>query len=298
MGWRWLLVCALVALAGCGAVFGTDTVATSETLTPAPVPETAGTATPDNESIAPGLTRTGVTDVDALVAAHRTATADRSFVWVERRGRVFGESRVSATAPVALRNRTVARVESPTVYRVRTRRNTVRLGPESVDVASYSAYADGRDRHVQYTPGDGGAGGRPAERYRTLDAVSVHESEHVGGAATSAIRNFLSVENATVSATRVGGRTRYLIRSHQPPLAGSRQIRNYTVTATVSPDGFVRSLDVSFVWVTSALPRKVRYAFAFEDVDETTVDPPAWYRNRSAGRKTDNGNRNALARMS
>jgi len=286
MRYLWLLVPVLVALAGCGAVLGTDTVATQETLTPAPVPETAGTATtPEREFLAPGLTRTGVTDVDALVAAHRRVTANRSFVWVERRGRVFGDSGDIATASVAVRNRTVAHVESPTVYRVWTRQNSVRLGSESVGVASYSAYADGQTRHVRYTldarasDGDIGASGTE-DRYRTLDAVSVHESDHVGGAATGGIRNFLAVENATVSVTRVDGRTYYRVRSRQPPLASSGQIRNYTVTATVSPDGFVRSLDVSFVWAT-APPRKVRYAFAYGDVDETTVDPPAWYRNQS-----------------
>jgi len=287
MRWRWLLVCALVALAGCGAVFGTDAVTTPETLTPAPIPETteAATATPDRGFLAPGLTRTGVADVDALVAAHRRATANRSFVWVERRGRVFDDSSTVATASVTLRNRTVARVESPTVYRVWTRQNSVRLGTDAVDVADYSAYADGRARHVRYIrdarsgDSDSSAGG-PDHRYRTLDAVSVHESDHVDGAATGAIRNFLAVENATVSVARVDGRTYYRVRSRQPPLTASRQIRNYTVTATVSSDGFVRSLDVSFVWVTSAPPRKVRYAFAYDDVGETTVDPPVWYREQ------------------
>jgi hypothetical protein len=175
---------------------------------------------------------------------------------------------------VPLSNLTVARVESPRVYRVETRRERVRIGDSASDVASYDAYADGRDLHVQYLlTGDTGY------RYETVRAIDAEDNEYVGAAATGSIRTFLSMDNATVYVTRDGDRPRYRIVGHETPIPNARGAANYTVTAEISADGFVRSLDVNFVYNPGGIPRRVRYTFAYEDVNETTVEPPPWHRD-------------------
>ncbi|WP_152416133.1 hypothetical protein [Halococcus hamelinensis] len=72
-----LVVVALVVLAGCNGALGGDGESTA-TVTPAAVPTDRPTATA-HPALAPGLTRRGIEDPDALLAAHADALEDRSF---------------------------------------------------------------------------------------------------------------------------------------------------------------------------------------------------------------------------
>lgn len=73
-----VLIAVLVILAGCSGVFGGNGSGPTETLTPAAVPTDEPTPTPVPQ-LAPGLTRQGIVDTDALVAAHVSFLQNRSF---------------------------------------------------------------------------------------------------------------------------------------------------------------------------------------------------------------------------
>lgn len=266
MDGRVLLVAALALTAGCGSlVAGDETPTAGETVTPAPVPTV--TETPERWGIAPGLAGGGVADVDALVRAHLAATANRSYVWREYRGFGSADAETVRTSTV-----TVARVESSSVYTLRTGRWQVRIEGELSNVANYSEYADGTVRRARYR-----LLGRSEPTARALPPTSARSHPYVGGAATTAIRRYLDVDNATVSEILVDGDRHYRVVSHPEAVRVPGETRNATVTAVVSPDGFVRSLEVSYLATSAGTPRRVTYGFAYELVDETNVDPPDWY---------------------
>lgn len=73
-----VLTVVLVILAGCSGVFGGSSGEPTETLTPAAVPTDEPTPTPVPQ-LAPGLTRQGIVNTDALVAAHMSFLQNRSF---------------------------------------------------------------------------------------------------------------------------------------------------------------------------------------------------------------------------
>ncbi|WP_459194344.1 hypothetical protein [Halosimplex sp. J119] len=269
MQWRLLVALAVVVTtAGCGSLFGANGQSSgpaTDTLTPAPVPEV--TPTPERWPVAPGLTGSGIADVDALVAAHRAATTNRSYVWRERRG-----STTRQNGSVPLFDRTVAHVESSSVYRVWSGEQTILLRSGTASVANYSEYADGTELFVHYR-----YVGRNDSELQRRHAIHANAHQRIGLRATDAIENYLDVESATVAAVSVDGRRQYEVvgRNRTTP-AGDRRT-NYTVVAVVSPEGFVRSLDATYTTRSAGEPRRVRYAFTYENVGETTVDPPAWY---------------------
>ena len=268
-----LAVAALVVLAGCGSVFVGDERTRSGdadgTLTPAPVPEV--TPTPERWGIAPGLTGAGVVDMDALVAAHREAVANRSYVWRESRGATTGFGRSLANASVPMAVWTVARVESESVYSLRKSREHIYLGRGVTYATDYREYADGSVRYIRYDD--------PRERSdqtRAVALVPAKWNHNVGGRRTTAIRQYLAAENATVARTRIDGRPGYVVVAHRADLSGVLDLRSYTARALVTPAGLVRSLNVTYVAVTDGVERRVRYTFAYDRLDATAVDPPEW----------------------
>ncbi|EMA53081.1 hypothetical protein [Halococcus thailandensis] len=72
-----VLLSVLVVLAGCSGVFG-GSDESAETVTPAAVPTDEPTPTPMPE-LAPGVTKRGIEDPRALIAAHRSFLQNRSF---------------------------------------------------------------------------------------------------------------------------------------------------------------------------------------------------------------------------
>ncbi|WP_226022532.1 DUF7537 family lipoprotein [Halomicrobium salinisoli] len=251
MVWRATLIALAVLLAGCGTVFGPSESRATETVTPAPVPDPA-TRNPES-AVAPGLTGRSVADADRLARAHLAAVANRSYAWTERRTVAWPEQNRS------LVDRSRLLVESERRYRYETRSQWSR-----VDAAEY---ADGRYLYSRAR----GAGG---VRYRRVPATDA--TERFGGGAAASIRRYLAVENATVTAVRVGGERRYRVvgRAESIPALGS--VENYTVRATVAPDGFVQTLHAAYTAADGDERRRVSYRFRYTNVGTTSVSPPAW----------------------
>ena len=266
--WHALALVALVLLSGCSSFVGSEGVAGDEspepTVTPAPVPEV--TPTPDPWPVAPGISGAGVVDVDTLVDAHLRAVRGQSYEFTERRGT---SETSNGTVPMSLDHR--ARVESENTYS-RWAVNTV--GSRLPREANYSQYV---------VDGDGFAEVPALGTNRTLrrSIRSSNATARIGSEAAAAIRRYLdrSPGRTTVDSTRVDGQPYYRVESRGGAVTAVVNASNVTISALVSPAGFVRSLDVGYRETRLGDSHRVRYRFAYDRVGTTTVDPPDWVRN-------------------
>ncbi|WP_225335757.1 DUF7537 family lipoprotein [Halomicrobium urmianum] len=258
MRWRATLVALAVLLAGCGAVFGPAESRTTETVTPAPVPEPE--ARHPESAVAPGLSGQSVADADRLAQTHLDAVENRSYTWTQRRIVAWPAQNRSLVDLSHLL------VESERRYRYETRSQWSR-----VDAAEY---ADGRYRYSRAR----GAGGVRYQRGSVTNAT-----DRFGGGAAASIRRYLAVENATVTAVRAGGERRYRVvgRADSIPTLGT--VENYTVRAVVSSDGFVQTLHAAYTTADGDDRQRVSYRFRYTNVGTTTVSPPAWVDREWAG---------------
>jgi len=278
MRWRTLAVVALLVCAGCSSLVDggeepADPATSAATMTPAPVPAT--TPTPERWPVTPGLSARGVVDVDALARAHQAATEGHSYVWREWRGSgAPGASEANATdangsVPLALVQR--ARVEREDTYAYWAEHQVVYLGVRTRHRYNYSEYVvDG----VGYAR-------LPSVEWDTDGPIPLQAAaanRRIGGEAATAIRRYLAVgtANATVSRTTLDGRPAYRVRATHVPIRTVDPVSNGSVSALVTPEGFVRSLSVAYTTRGFDGPRRVRYRFAYDRVGETTVDPPDW----------------------
>lgn len=247
MALRTLAVVVVVVLAGCGSMAADPDPEPTRTLSPAPVPETA---TPAASPLPPGLSGGGIADVDALVRAHVDALDGRSFTLRvrERHDDLTGFR--------------VLRVESADRYY---------FHDATVSVAgNRTAFVDGEHRYSRST--------REGLQYDLGPAVN--RSAAYGWLVALPVRTPLSVGNASVYETRVGDERRYEVRIDRAVHPRFESFRNYSVRATVHPDGFVSRLTVSYVRVggngRTNVTRRVRYS----NVGTTTVDRPTWVERR------------------
>lgn len=251
-----LLAVALVALLpGCSAIQGV-TGGQRTTVTPAPVTPTP-TATPTAAStvgfagdLPPGVAPDGSVDVARLRRAHLRVVAGRAF---RRESRYFTSGWRDFFRPS---NGTVL-VANASTYRRRT------FGAENRTV-----YADPTGRYVRswYGPDVSTRVEPPAERNATRAFGRPALLRFVGGSAALSL-----VE-------RDGTRYVRLFVSERPGsvLGGSTEVRNYTATAYVRPDGFVRAVHVEYDVQsgnrTIHLSRRVAYRLVAADA----VTVPDW----------------------
>jgi hypothetical protein len=242
---RTLAVVVAVVLAGCGSLAADP--GSAPTLSPAPVPEpTTRAASP----LPPGISGGGVADVDALVRAHAAALDGRSFTLrISERYDDLGGFRV-------------LRVE---------RRDRYYFHDATVSVAgNRTEFVDGEHRYSRST--------REGLRYELGPAVN--RSTAYAWLVALPVRTPLSVGNATVYETRVAGERRYEVHIDRPVHPRFDSFRNYSVRATVHPDGLVSNLTVSYVRVhgdeRTSVTRRVQYS----GLDTTTVDRPTWVERR------------------
>ena len=222
----------------------------------------AGTAGPggveSDRVLAPGLSVDGVTDADALAAAHAAALGNRSYRWelgyVESvNGSVT--ARGTETVRVGSRQRFVSAVEWAG--------DPVGLTP----VAARPAYADGAVRYRPSTA-DGGVVSRPLG--------DVPPAGQQGWRASRYLRWCLSARSSTVERA-VGDPARPVtvvtLRGSSDP-----RVQRYAARARVTADGFVRSLAVSYVLATrdGSSPVDVDVTFRYHVATDGSPAPPAW----------------------
>ncbi|MCU4799709.1 hypothetical protein OB920_04920 [Halobacteria archaeon HArc-gm2] len=262
MRWGLLAVLVLAVTAGCG----TFTTASESTETVTPVPVTGvPTEEPTPTGIAPGLFGGGVRDVNRLAEAHTNAIEGERYVWHSIR-RTDSLPNVSGQEHVVRQNLSV---ESEQRYQFYTnRRDLAQRGDERL-LNDVSEFADGETvyrRFIPFSQQEFTYARQPAE------AASVrYESEMAGP-----VRRYLAVPNATVAEARVDGEPYYRVHSEREMVPGFTRGRNFSATALVSPEGFVRAMNVSYVVDRPDRAVTVEYSFRYERRDDVSVDRPGW----------------------
>jgi hypothetical protein len=244
---RVAVIVLITLLAGCGSILGTPEA--TETVTPAAVPEVSETPTAGEGPLPPGLTGGGVRDSAALATAHLDAVRGRSYTW--RSQRLFGATQNDRTLRVAAPRRYSYRQTSP--------------GAE----ANTTEFADGEVVYTRYY--------RFVERLRRAPAPNA--TDQYGPMAAGAIERYLAVESATVAETLVDGDRYYRVRASTDRYRPIDAAVNYSVTALIAPDGFVRSLHATYEIDGENRTVAVEHRFRYTDIGTTTVTEPQWLRN-------------------
>ncbi|MFC7018250.1 MULTISPECIES: hypothetical protein [Haloarcula] len=257
--------------AGCTGFVGSDPAA-SETVTPAPVPESPPTA------VAPGLSEERVRDVDALVRAHVAGLSNTSYT-VEHRRTVddaTGARRVDQTT----------RAEISAQYRSYTAVRTI-TGPAVTDQV-IRAHSEDR-RAIQWILGDGTNSSRIVADGRGIGAPPRPPREALFFEPTyhSRIRALFLGANVTAvvpvhtgDAETRGTRVVWVHASSaadrsQFPVAAADRVGDVSFTATVTPSGVVRSYDLQYTVVRNETTLRVTESLRYTDLGATTVDTDA-----------------------
>jgi hypothetical protein len=250
----------LVVVAGCaGAPFGIGSEASpDETLSPVPLDGAAEspTAGPPSSSVEapPGVARDWSVNATRLRFGHSDYLEGRSYTWV-----VEYDANGSGAA---LRWTVTRRVE---------------VEGESVIVEeSGSPEADARTLYF--------ADDEAYERVVTDDGPSVRRTDESRDAYTNGgevIEQFLTGLDPTVSVVERAGETYYrlsAIGQGAPPTLRevNTRIVDYSVTAYVTPDGFVRTLVVEYSRQSNTKTQRISIRFRYGAVGSTSVSKPVW----------------------
>jgi hypothetical protein len=253
---RPVLVVVIVVLTGCGAVpFGSDAPTTStETLTPAPVSTpTKSNGTPIERP--PGIPLDGVVNTDQLTEAHRSVVTDRSYRWtldyeINWSGGSDGPER-------GFTRRAVVEPNQFLIYQV-----------NDGQAPDKSLFVDETGGYLRIVTDN-------ATRTETVAEPGASEDYASGG---QLIERFLTGMNPNVSRVERGGEHYFRLhdRTGLPPMLNPAYVRDCSVTAYVTAEGFVRSMTIRYERSLGGDGERVSIRFYYEGVESTTVDRPAW----------------------
>lgn len=257
--------------------------------TPAPLAGTTpGGGAAASDGYPPGLDPTGVTDADAMAAAHGRAVADRTYdLLVVHRGSV------DLLAPERTWAASRQTVERAGATRFHYRVAGVDADGDDRSLVVYDEYADGTATYRRIA-------GAPAATFRRAPLPGAD-----GGAFTALgeayVGRFLATSESRVEAVGGPNRTRYRVVATGSPMRIGRPVANYTAVAVVGRDGLVHRLTVEYVRLDPARPAGgdpadardryaglddgVRFELVYRDLDETDPPAPPWY--DEARRATD-----------
>lgn len=258
-----VLVVGLVLTAGCSALpLGDDASGQpTPTLTPVPFTDTATTqtATP-YPSAPPGVGPDGTLNVTELQGAHERFLENRTYRWrfrytVSDGGeRLYGQdiSRRAVVGPDAF----LITQESP--------------GP----AVNQSLYVAGGRGYLRTTSGDD----------EQFDLLTDPQSHHEYAFAGTTMHRFLGGLDFVVRVVERDGSRLYRLHTSgteapEALRATGSNVWNYTVTAYVTPAGFVRALAVDYDRSQGSQVQDVTVRFSYYDVDATTVFRPTWVSN-------------------
>jgi len=226
-----------------------------------------------DRTLPPGVTESGIEDVDALAAAHERAVANRSHtVWVDwyrPRNLQPNGTRVKRDIDVTTEgDRYLIETENE-VDGERTRSGAIYHDGSGIYVAAWNETDGSYGRVFRITP--------------RQNNVPTPESVR-----TRAVTRYLSTPRTNVTGVvdRDGRRLYRVVGTGPPNTTSAVTIRNYTVEALIDSQGFVRDVTVrASVEHPDTAPERVfrvKREITYDHVGSTTVEPPAWYLNHTA----------------
>ncbi|MBX0296086.1 hypothetical protein [Haloarcula nitratireducens] len=263
-----VLLAGCLVTAGCTGLVGSPD-ATTETLTPAPVPEEPPAR------VAPGLTEAGVSDSDALTRAHVARLANVSYTLRHTRTVRTGDG------DVRLRQTTVFRTGAN--YREYVARRTV-TGTNVPETELRTRWADGRAIQLTTVNGttrreivaDGrGIGAPPLPPREALFFEPTYNSRLTGlfdGA------NVTDVSPAREEVRQTYGAPVYRLRADgatdrsQFPVAPAERIGDIGFTAVVGPEGLVYDYGVQYTVVRNGTTLRVTESLRYGELGTTTPE--------------------------
>ncbi|WP_415381142.1 hypothetical protein [Halosimplex sp. TS25] len=255
-----VIVAALVVLSGCSAVsFGSDGQpgASTDTVTPVPITDTdagaTGTATPVD--LPPGVSADGSVDAVELSRAHEAFLENRTYTWF-----VDYDTGEEDFVGGVFTRRAVVGNESFFVQQVS-------LGPG----ANTSLYVNESGGFLRAVEGN-------ETRYEMLRIPGQQDEYAFAG---DAILRFLDGTQFDVTTVERGGQAYYRLHTADGPIpqtlaSSSVDVRNYSATAYVTPEGFVRSLTAEYDRVVRDTQTHVSFRYDYSGVGESTPEPPTW----------------------
>ena len=258
MDFRPVVVLSVVLLlAGCGAPsFGSVSSPTdSETLTPLPVPTTGKASTPVERP--PGVSDTFI-DTNRLHQAHDAFLANRSYSW-RLDYDIDGPAQDDSAFDRGFRRCVSVEGESFLIRQV-----------EDSGTLSQSVFVDGSGGYLQVVEDD-------VTRRETLEDP---ETEHDYITSGRIIERFLAGINPSVTRIERRGTVYYRIydRNGVPPALRRLEtpVSNYSVTAYVTSEGFVRSMTAYFERLWEIGTERISLRFNYNSVGSTNVERPSW----------------------
>lgn len=249
------VVILLCVLGGCSA-FGGENNPAGETVTPAPVP----TVAPEYAS---GVSPDGVNGY-AVARAHVDAIASSSYTrrtkirWRTWNGSTYNGSIVHRIAPEGNQFRISAEYAYPR---------------GSADQTGYELWYDGDRTYVRRSFTDG------AVEYSRFDYPpddGYPRPQFIGAIFSRLVPG--RVAQASDGATIVGGKIRDVSGLAEMPMFSHED--NGTMTARLSPAGYLDRAAIGFDAIYQGRPVHVRLVVDFADVGSTNVSEPEWMAER------------------
>lgn len=252
-----VVVAALCLLAGCSGFEAQGDAAGQETVTPAPVP-----SLPDEH--AEGVSEHGV-DAPTIASNHEAALANRSYT---TRTRIQWQDGNGSTYADTTAHRVAAGGEAFHV--------TAEYGPLRSDDnrTGHELWSDGNRTLLRLHNGSGEA------EYRQLD--SPHHVEYPRAHMINTLFRHLQpreVSRTSNGSTVVSGAIEDPDES--PGLPRFRDERDATMSARITPDGYVDRVAIGFDATVQEDPVEVRITLDVTEVGSTDVSEPGWTENVS-----------------
>lgn len=224
----------------------------------------------------PGVTGSGIEDVDALAAAHERAVANRSHtVWIDwyrpRNLRPNG-TRIQRDIDIASEGDQYLIETENEAGGERTRSGAIYHDGSGLYAAVWNETAREYGRVFRITP--------------RQNSVPTPESVR-----TRLVTRYLSTPRTNVTGVvEQDGQALYRVTgTGQPNTTSAVTIRAYSVEALVDSQGFVRDVTVrATVEHPDTSPERtfrVEREITYDRVGTTTVEPPAWYLNHTRDRR-------------
>ena len=235
----------------------------------------------------PGVGPTGVDDVDALAAAHRSALANGT--WALRLELNRSHDLLHPFTRWRTAEQTVVR-SGPARYRF-TVDGLADVEHGSLTRVTYTDYGDGTANYRRFI-------GLHGDAYRRTKLPAEGPPGVFTLASTAYVSRYLSTPDSRVETVRVDGTTLARVTATGTPTAMARTVGNYTAVALVDRRGVVRSLAVEYTLlrrvpeptpngiatpyasptdVETEVVGRVRFRMTLAAANPAELDAPGWY---------------------